>query len=216
MPHRKIARALLTSACLVALSAPALAQEGQTEPQAESEVADPNVIIVTAQNRAQSVYDVPIAIDVVTGEQLQNAGFSDLNDIDEIAPVVQLNQDQGTIKITVRGVGTNSNDESQDASVVVNIDGEYINRPQALGVSLFDMDRVEVLRGPQGTLYGRNSTGGAINFITRKPGNDFGGRMPRAAMAITMRSGSMQASICRSAQPPRCALRGSTTSATVT
>jgi iron complex outermembrane recepter protein len=97
-----------------------------------------------------------------------------MNEIDKIAPVVQLNQDQGTVKVTVRGVGTNSNDEAQDTSVVVNIDGEYINRPNALGVALFDMARVEVLRGPQGTLYGRNSTGGAINFITRKPGRELG------------------------------------------
>ena len=167
MHIRSLSRALLTGACTLAFATPALAQGVPADD-------DGNVIVVTAQNRAQDVQDVPIAIDVVTGEELANAGFSDMNDIDEIAPVVQLNQDQGTIKVTVRGVGTNSNDESQDTSVVVNIDGEYINRPNALGVALFDMDRVEVLRGPQGTLYGRNSTGGAINFITRKPGNDFG------------------------------------------
>jgi iron complex outermembrane receptor protein len=132
-------------------------------------------VIVTAQNREQSVQDVPIAIDVINAEQLRDAGFSDMNDIDQIAPVVQLNQDQGTVKITVRGVGTTSNDEAQDTSVVVNVDGEYINRPNILPVALFDMDRIEVLRGPQGTLYGRNSTGGAINFITRKAGERFGG-----------------------------------------
>jgi iron complex outermembrane receptor protein len=161
---------LLVSCALAAMSTPAFAQDAQ----AEDAVADDNVIIVTAQNRAQDVTDVPIAIDVIGGEELQNAGFSDMNDIADIAPVVQLNQDQGTVKITIRGVGTNSADEAQDTSVVVNVDGEYINRPNALGVALFDMDRVEVLRGPQGTLYGRNSTGGAINFITRKPGKDFG------------------------------------------
>ena len=116
---------------------------------------------------------MPIAIDVVSGEELKKAGFATMNDIDKIAPAVQVNQDQGTVKITVRGVGTNSNDEAQDTSVVVNVDGEYMNRPNALGAALFDMERLEVLRGPQGTLYGRNSTGGAINFITRKPGNDF-------------------------------------------
>ncbi len=167
MPKTLYSRALLASACALAFTLPAHAQEAAEE-------ADPNVIIVTAQNRSQNVNDVPIAINVVTGEQLQQAGFSNLNDVGKIAPVVQLNQDQGTVKITVRGVGTTSNDEAQDTSVVVNVDGEYINRPNVLGVSMFDIDRVEVLRGPQGTLYGRNSTGGAINFITRKPGKDFG------------------------------------------
>ena len=142
---------------------------------AAAEEAALEEVIVTAQNREQSVQDVPIAIDVINAEQLRDAGFSDMNDIDQIAPVVQLNQDQGTVKITVRGVGTTSNDEAQDTSVVVNVDGEYINRPNILPVALFDMDRIEVLRGPQGTLYGRNSTGGAINFITRKAGERFGG-----------------------------------------
>ncbi len=171
MPKTMYTRALLASAFALAFALPAHAQEA---PQSTAtEEADPNVIIVTAQNRAQNVNDVPIAINVVNAEQLQQAGFSNMNDIGKIAPAVQLNQDQGTIKVTVRGVGTNSNDESQDTSVVVNIDGEYMNRPQALSIALFDLDRVEVLRGPQGTLYGRNSTGGAINFITRKPGKEF-------------------------------------------
>jgi len=167
MPKTTFTRALLMSACSMAFALPAVAQENAADE------TDPNVIIVTAQNRAQNVNDVPIAISVVNAEQLQQAGFSNMNDIGKIAPAVQLNQDQGTIKVTVRGVGTNSNDESQDTSVVVNIDGEYMNRPQALSIALFDLDRVEVLRGPQGTLYGRNATGGAINFITRKPGKEF-------------------------------------------
>ena len=168
MTKQSFTRALLFGACTLAFTAPAFAQN------AAEETATDNEIVVTAQNREQSVNDVPIAIDVVSGEELQNAGFASMNDVTKIAPVVQLNQDQGTVKITVRGVGTNSGDESQDTSVVVNIDGEYMNRPNAMSVALFDIDRVEVLRGPQGTLYGRNSTGGAINFITRKPGSEFG------------------------------------------
>jgi iron complex outermembrane receptor protein len=151
-----------------------LASSAAMAQAADDNAADDNVIVVTAQNRKQDVNDVPIAIDVVSGDALKKVGFSDLNDIDKIAPVVQLNQDQGTVKVTVRGIGTTSGDEAQDTSVVINIDGEYINRPNVMGISLFDMDRVEVLRGPQGTLYGRNSTAGAINFITRKPGNAFG------------------------------------------
>ena len=164
---------LLAGTAIIAMAAPAHAQQA---PQAATEAeATPTEIVVTAQNRTQKLNDVPIAINVISGDDLKKVGFSNLNDIDKIAPVVQLNQDQGTVKITVRGVGTNSNDEAQDTSVVVNIDGEYINRPNVMGMSLFDMERVEVLRGPQGTLYGRNSTGGAINFITRKPGREFAG-----------------------------------------
>ncbi|OYU35407.1 TonB-dependent receptor [Novosphingobium sp. PASSN1] len=162
---------LLAGCAIIAVAAPAHAQ--QVAQAAETDASNAE-IVVTAQNRTQNVNDVPIAINVISGEELKKAGFSTLNDIDKIAPVVQLNQDQGTVKVTVRGVGTTSNDEAQDTSVVINIDGEYINRPNVMGMSLFDMDRVEVLRGPQGTLYGRNSTGGAINFITRKPGREFG------------------------------------------
>ena len=167
MKLRTLERALLAGACSMALAAPAFAQTAD-------ESTESNDIVVTAQNREQSVNDVPIAIDVVGGEELAAAGVGSMNDVNRVAPAVQINQDQGTVKITVRGVGTASNDEAQDTSVVVNVDGEYINRPQVMGVALFDIERVEVLRGPQGTLYGRNSTGGAINFITRRPGHDFG------------------------------------------
>lgn len=181
-------RVLMTGVCSLAFTAPAFAQDqtapapdttpAETDapqtnaPAAPAEATEGEEIIVTAQNRSQNVQDVPITMDVIGGEELKNAGFSNMNDVGKIAPVVQVNQDQGTVKITVRGVGTASNDEAQDTSVVVNVDGEYINRPDALSVALFDMERVEVLRGPQGTLYGRNSTGGAVNFITRKPGRD--------------------------------------------
>ena len=130
-------------------------------------------VIVTAQNRVEDVQKVPIAIDVVSAQQLADAGFKDMNDIVKVAPTVQIVNDNGQVRVTMRGVGTNSNDEAQDTSVVVNVDGEYINRPKVMGMSMFDIERVEVLRGPQGTLYGRNSTGGAINFITRKPGDKF-------------------------------------------
>lgn len=167
MKSHAMRRVLLASACAIAFGSPAFAEEA-------AENTDATEIVVTAQNRTQSVNDVPIAIDVVGAEALRDSGFGSMNDMSKIAPVVQINQDQGTVKVTVRGVGTSSNDEAQDTSVVVNIDGEYMNRPHALGSALFDIERVEVLRGPQGTLYGRNSTGGAINFITRKPGNDFG------------------------------------------
>lgn len=162
-------KSLLLAGCgLAMLAVPAHAQE-----DAANENVTDDVILVTAQNRTQDVQDVPIVMDVIGADEIASAGFSDANDLGKIAPAVQVVQDQGTVKITLRGIGTNSNDEAQDTSVVANIDGEYINRPNVLGVAIFDLDRVEVLRGPQGTLYGRNSTAGAINFITRKPGDVF-------------------------------------------
>lgn len=133
-------------------------------------------VIVTAQNREQDLQSVPIAINVIGGEKIERVGFASLDDVEKISPVVQLNQDQGTVKLSMRGVGTTTNDEAQDTSIVVNVDGEYINRLHVLAMGIFDIERVEVLRGPQGTLYGRNSTGGALNFITRKPGEEFGGK----------------------------------------
>ena len=128
-------------------------------------------MIVTAQMRAENVQDVPIAMDVVTPEELARAGFSDANDLSKIAPVAIVTQDQGTVSVTIRGIGDLS--DGGDTSVTANIDGEYLNGGRALAVSLFDLERVEVLRGPQGTLYGRNSTAGAVNYIMRKPGDEF-------------------------------------------
>jgi len=180
--HLKTAAWLAGCAC-VALGSPVMAQDQEgaaSEPNDVSDDsgtgADENVIIVTAQNREQNEQDVPIVMDVVGAEELQDAGFSDANDLSKVVPVAMIQQDQGTVQVTVRGVG-NTAGGSQDNSVVTNIDGEYINTPEALGVSLFDLERVEVLRGPQGTLYGRNATGGAVNFITRKPGDTFAGNI---------------------------------------
>ena len=167
MKSHAIRRVLLASACTVAFASPAFAQ-------AADEAEDENVIVVTAQNRSQNVQDVPISIQVVTGEAVEKAGITDFTGVQRLAPAVQITNDTNLTRVTVRGVGTNDNAETQDQSVAVNIDGEYMNRPTVLNASLFDLERVEVLRGPQGTLYGRNSTGGAINFITRKPGNEFG------------------------------------------
>ena len=130
-------------------------------------------VIVTAQLRAQDVQDVPIAIDVISPEQLATAGFRDANDLSKIAPVAQITQGQGTVSVTIRGIGDVT--AGQDTSVTSNIDGEYLNGGRALATALFDLERVEVLRGPQGTLYGRNSTAGAVNYIARKPGNELGG-----------------------------------------
>lgn len=160
--------ALLASTVLAVPSA-AFARDAVPE---DTENYD-GTIVVTAQNRSENVQDVPIAISVVSGEALVNAGVTDFASMTRVAPAVNIVADTTQTRISIRGIGSNSNDEAQDQTVAVNIDGEYINRPTVLNASLFDLERVEVLRGPQGTLYGRNATGGAINFIMRKPGDKF-------------------------------------------
>lgn len=159
---------LLAGCAIGALATPAFAQD-EGAAAAENDASE-DIIIVTAQNRAEDLQDVPIVIDVVNAEELQEAGFSSANDLSKIAPVAQVQQDQGTVNVFVRGVGTIA---GNDTAVVTNVDGEYINSPAVLGISIFDLERAEVLRGPQGTLYGRNSTAGAVNFIAAKPGDVF-------------------------------------------
>lgn len=159
---------LLNGVCGLCLAGTANAQQ----PKASAD--DNALIIVTAQNRAENVQDVPIAISVLSGDTLRSAGVTDFTSVQRVSPSLQITSDTTNTRVSVRGVGTLSNNEAQDQSIAVNIDGEYINRPTILNASIFDIDRVEVLRGPQGTLYGRNSTGGAVNFITRKPGTEFG------------------------------------------
>lgn len=162
MKRARVSIALLAGSSLTAISSVAFAQSEDRR----------DVIVVTAQNREENIQDVPIAMNVFDSEQLKDAGITDLTAIKRLAPDVQITNDTQLTRVTLRGVGTNDNAETQDASIAINIDGEYLNRPTALNASLFDLERVEVLRGPQGTLYGRNATGGAINFITRKPGDE--------------------------------------------
>ncbi len=149
----------------------AQAQTAPAAPQGNAQLTDE--IIVTAQNRAQSVQNVPIAISVISGDALKDKGVTDFTSVQKVSPALQVTNDTNNTRVSVRGVGSLTNNEAQDQSIAVNIDGEYINRPTILNAAIFDLDRVEVLRGPQGTLYGRNSTGGAVNFITRKPGDSF-------------------------------------------
>jgi len=126
-------------------------------------------VVVTAQYREQSVQDVPIAISAFSSEELDKASITSLGDISRLAPDFTAINDLGFVRLSIRGVQSNSNDEGGDQALVFNIDGDYINRGNFINAAMFDLERVEVLRGPQGTLYGRNATGGAVNAIARKP-----------------------------------------------
>nr|WP_315400633.1 TonB-dependent receptor [uncultured Duganella sp.] len=124
-------------------------------------------VVVTAQRRKQSLQKAAVAVTAVGEGQLIQQGARSVVDVAAMVPSLQISQ---TGQIALRGVGTPSTSENADPTVAPHVDGIYIARPVAmLGAGLFDVERVEVLRGPQGTLYGRNATAGSMNIITRQP-----------------------------------------------
>lgn len=127
-------------------------------------------IVVTAQRRAENLQETPLAVSAITGEGLESAGVKSVIDLSATVPSLQItNTGGGASQIFMRGIGSTNVTEVGDPAVAYHIDGIYIARATATGALFYDIDRVEVLRGPQGTLYGRNATAGAINVITKKP-----------------------------------------------
>lgn len=161
--------ALLIAATLSA--SPALAQ---TAP-AEQEATRVDEIIVTATRREQRLIEAPVAVTAVGGEQLENSGVTDIRELTSLAPSVQFQTPGGGAdsSIRIRGVGTTSTNPGLESSVGVIIDGVIRSRTGVALSELGDLERIEVLRGPQGTLFGRNTSSGIINVVTRQP--DFNG-----------------------------------------
>ncbi len=132
-------------------------------------------IIVTAQKREQSLQDVSAAVTVVGMDRLRSGQINNLEDLALIVPNMYLGNDFNMAKLFIRGVGANTSTTGSEPGVAVHVDGAVIARAEGQLTSLFDLERVEVLRGPQGTLYGRNAVGGSINLITAKPTEAFEG-----------------------------------------
>jgi iron complex outermembrane receptor protein len=131
-------------------------------------------IVVTAEKREENIQKTPIAVQVVTPEELAEAGVRDFTQMDKISPDIQVFQGAGATVISIRGLRSTSYDPTDESPNAVHIDGAYIARANSINGLFYDIARVEVLAGPQGTLYGRNSASGAINIITNKPGSTFG------------------------------------------
>jgi len=132
-------------------------------------------IVVTAQKREQSLQDVPISVVAYGTDQLAAQGIDDLTDISATVPnlvVNTFNNDPSAVRLFIRGVGQNDVQLTQDPSVALYLDGVYIGTSFGTGFEGVDVERLEVLRGPQGTLYGRNATGGAVNIVTRRASLD--------------------------------------------
>ena len=133
-------------------------------------------IVVTAQRREENLQHAAVAVTALTGDQLQGSGTLHQQDLTQLVPALQVATAAGPYPLFyLRGVGNFNGNAFSDSAVAVNVDGIYISRPSSTAGLFYDLSRVEVLKGPQGTLYGRNATGGAVNVITNKPTADFGG-----------------------------------------
>jgi len=132
-------------------------------------------VVVTATKREETLQDVNLAVSAVGGQRLEEMQIDTVEDLQAIVPSLSAGNDFGFAKIFIRGIGLNSSFAGVDPSVALHVDGAVVALSYAQLGTFFDLERVEVLRGPQGTLYGRNATGGAVNLITRKPTEEFEG-----------------------------------------
>jgi len=155
-------------AALLATPLCVVAQEGET-----FEIEE---IVVTAQKRTERLVDVPVAISVFSAESIDQTGVRELKEVTGYMPNVQISSGNDfRSTVTIRGVGATSRNIGFDSRVGVYIDGVYVGQSPAINQELMNLERVEVLRGPQGTLFGKNTVAGAINLITKKPDDELRG-----------------------------------------
>ena len=162
----------------VALGALAIAQAAAAQASETPAAAAPQVtagtdgdIVVTARRRAETLRDVPIAISAISGAQLDASGIHDIVAVAQSVPNLSLKASRGTnstLTAFIRGVGQQDPVAGFESGVGLYLDDVYLNRPQAAVLDVIDVERIEVLRGPQGTLYGRNTIGGAVKYVTRR------------------------------------------------
>jgi iron complex outermembrane recepter protein len=174
MRGRIISTAFLLACVAGAFLQPAGAQEAASSAAPAGSLEE---IIVTAQKRAQNSQDVGIAISAVSGEDLLKLGAVTATDITKSMPAVVLTQPNGpsSFTLSIRGITQNDFADHQESPAAIYVDDVYVSQMAGLAFSLFDIDRVEVLRGPQGTLFGRNATSGLAQFVSRRPTDDYQG-----------------------------------------
>ena len=152
----------------------AFAQDAAPAPESTEDQGGLEEIIVTAQKRAEGLSDVPISISAVSGKQVENYGQTNLEQISSSVPNLKITQTAIANRIAIRGIASGDN-KGFEQSVAMFVDGVYYGRDQLSRLPLVDMERVEVLRGPQPTLFGKNAIAGAVNITTRSPTDEFEG-----------------------------------------
>lgn len=134
-------------------------------------------IIVTAQRRQESLRDVPISVVAISGEALASAGITSTANLPELVPSVKMDRSGPSGKLFIRGVGNTSGGTGEEGANALYVDGVYLYDMKQSVLKFNNIERIEVLKGPQGTLFGRNSSGGLINVITREPGDEVAARV---------------------------------------
>lgn len=165
----KLALLVSVAALPVAIAS---AQDTSAPPSGDAAASPGEEVVVTAQKRSERLQDVPIAISAYTAEARQLLGLKNVQDYTAFTP--GLSYSGSNDRVYIRGIGRQTNTNGSDPGVATYTDGVYDAQTFTVGASDFFLDRVEILRGPQGTLYGRNSIGGAINAISKRPGDAFG------------------------------------------
>lgn len=162
----------LFACCSLVAFQPAFAQSEAGEKGLSTEAiagSSKGEIVVTAQRVETLLSETPLAITALSEEDLRDKGVQSAVDLNQLAPGLSVNRFGQGLQVTIRGVTSQDLTEKGDPSAAFLLDGVYIARPQGIGGTFFDIERVEILRGPQGTLYGRNATAGVINVISKKP-----------------------------------------------
>jgi len=191
MKALKLSKLSLAIVLGLAMTTGVSAQDDQSEDNTENnesseESTELGNMEVTARRRAENLRDVPISVTAITGEGLQDSGAQDITYLNQVVPNTTLEVSRGTsntLTAFIRGVGQQDPVAGFEAGVGIYIDDVYLNRPQGAVLDIYDVERVEVLRGPQGTLYGRNTIGGAVKYITKRLG-----RQPSASVRASVGS----------------------------
>ena len=175
---RLAAAFLVGTAGLTYAAAPAMAQSAgdAATSTTEADEASDDVIYVTARRREERLIDVPVAVTSISGEQLEERGALDITDVAQTVPNVTLENSRATnstLSAFIRGIGQQDPVSGFEQGVGIYLDDVYLNRPQAAVLDIYDVERIEVLRGPQGTLYGRNTIGGAVKYVTKRLPQEF-------------------------------------------
>lgn len=156
----------LSIAVLAGSLSPAAAQQAAPSPRATNAIGE---VVITAERRTQSVQTSSLAIQVLSADAIADAGVTQIRDLTMISPGVNVGQGGPATQIYIRGVGDFGSTPTFNPAVATYIDGVYVPRANAIEGNLYDISRVEVLKGPQGTLYGRNAAGGALNILSNAP-----------------------------------------------